>query len=60
MTTPVLIDHATNRQSLEFDPKLTVSRILEIYLVAKFGNPDAVEADMMAVLLTAEISSLGI
>ena len=41
MTTPVQIDNATDRQSLELDPKLTVSRILEIYLIAKDRNADA-------------------
>ncbi len=41
MTMPVQIDNATDRQSLELDPKLTVSRILEIYLIAKYRNPDA-------------------
>ncbi len=41
MTTPVQIDNATTRRSLELDPKLTVSRILEIYLIARYRNPDA-------------------
>jgi len=41
VTTPVQVDHATDGKSLELDPKLIVSRILEIYLIANYRNPDA-------------------